>query len=284
MGAILIATLNEAVRKKTFIVMGIVTFLYLAFWTIMLNYFPNSSMTRGMGNQFKPFAIQMVTKMGFQFSSMLIALLTIMLGSGAIASELESGLIQGVLARPIHRYQYILGKLGGLVILVCTYATLLFSLILVIGALFGLSTITSLTFSQIISGWLLYLLLPVAVLCLTLFGSVSLKAVSNGILMIFIYILGNVGGMVEMIGQYVSNNSVIGTGIFISLVSPFQTIYNTMERVMVPNSELAASAMSAASLSGSGKPASLWMFVYIAIYMLGFVTLAIRKFSSKDIT
>ena len=250
----------------------------------MLNYFPNTSVTHGMGNQFRPFAIQMVTKMGFQFSSMLIALLTIMLGSGAIASELESGLIQGVLARPIHRYQYILGKLGGLVILVCTYATLLFSLILVIGALFGLSTITTLTFSQIMAGWLLYLLLPVAVLCLTLFGSVFLKAVSNGILMIFIYILGNVGGMVEMIGQYVNNNSVIGSGIFISLVSPFQTIYSTMEGVMVPNSELAANAMSAASLSGSGKPASQWMFVYIAIYMLGFVTLAIRKFSRKDIT
>ncbi|MCO5386028.1 MAG: ABC transporter permease [Desulfosporosinus sp.] len=264
--------------------MGIVTFLYLVFWTLMLNYFPNTSVTHGMGNQFRPFAIQMVTKMGFQFSAMLIALLTIMLGSGAIASELESGLIQGILSRPIQRYQYILGKLGGLVILACTYATLLFSLILVIGAFFGLSTITSLTFSQIITGWLLYLLLPVAVLCLTLFGSVSLKAVSNGILMIFIYILGNVGGMVEMIGQYVSNNSVIGTGIFISLVSPFQTIYSTMERVMVPNSELAASAMSAASLSGSGKPASILMFVYIAIYMLGFVTLAIRKFSRKDIT
>jgi hypothetical protein len=42
--------------------------------------------------------------------------------------------------------------------------------------------------------------------------------------------------------------------------------------------------MSGASLSGSGKPASIWMFVYIAIYMLGFVTLAIRKFSSKDIS
>ena len=44
-----------------------------------------------------------------------------MLGAGAIASELDSGFIQGILARPIHRYQYILGKLGGLVILVLEY-------------------------------------------------------------------------------------------------------------------------------------------------------------------
>ncbi len=277
-------TLHEAVRKKTFIVMGIVTGLYMVLWTLMLYYFPNSSATHGMGDQFRPFAIQMVTRMGLQFSSMLIALLTIMLGAGAIASELESGLIQGVLTRPIHRYQYILGKLAGLVILACAYATVLFFSILVIGALFDLSTITSLTFSQIMVGWLLYLLLPTVLVCLTLFGSVFFKTVSNGILMIFIYILGNVGGMVEMIGQYMSNASIIGTGIFISLLSPFQTIYSTMERVMVPNSELAGSVMSGASLSGSGEPASIWMFVYIAIYMFGFVALAINKFSAKDIT
>jgi len=56
-----------------------------------------------------------------------------------------------------------------------------------------------------------------------------------------------------------------------------------MESVMVPYSELAASAMSAASLSAGGKPASIWMFVYI-ICMLEFVTLTIRKFCRKDIT
>ncbi|WP_345787246.1 ABC transporter permease subunit [Desulfitobacterium dichloroeliminans] len=271
-------------RKKTFIVMGIVSLLYLVFWTIMLNYFPNSPVTHGMGQeQFRPFALQMVTRMGFQFSSMLIALLTIMLGSGAIASELESGLIHGILARPIQRYEYILGKLFGLVILASLYATVLFTLILVIGSFYGLDTILSLTFGQILKGWLLYLLLPVALLCLTVYGSVSLKAVANGIAVIFIYILGNVGGMVEMIGGYLNSDSIISTGIFISLISPFQTIYTTMERVMVPNSELAGSAMSAASLSGSGQPASPWMFIYIALYMLTFVALATWKFSKKDI-
>ena len=277
-------TLQEAVRKKTFLVMGIVTILYLIFWTIMLNYLPDTSVTHGMGDQFRPFVMQMVTKMGLQFSSMLIALLTIMLGAGAIASELDSGLIQGIITRPIHRYQYILGKLAGLVILACMYATVLFLSILIIGALFDLSTITSLTFTQIIKGWFFYLLLPAALVCVTLFGSVFYKTVSNGILMIFIYILGNVGGMVEMIGQYLNNASIISTGIFISLISPFQIIYNTMERVMVPNSELAGNAMAGASLSGSGEPASVWMFVYIAIYMFTFVALAIKKFSGKDIT
>jgi len=57
-----------------------------------------------------------------------------------------------------------------------------------------------------------------------------------------------------------------------------------MESVMVPYSELAASAMSVASLSAGGKPASIWMFVYIIFCMLEFVTLTIWKFCRKDIT
>ncbi|MEH6956582.1 ABC transporter permease [Neobacillus drentensis] len=283
--AIFTSTLQEAIRKKTFIVMGVVTGLYLIFWTLMVNYFPNSSITHGMTvDQFRLFAIQMVSKMGFQFSAMLIALLTIMLGSGTISTEMETGLIQGVLSRPIRRYEYVLGKFFGLVLIACAFATILYMLILVIGAVFGLSTFTSLTFSQIFMGWVLYLLLPIAILCLTVYGSVSMKAVPNGILMIFIYILGNVGGMVEMIGQFLNRNSIIGTGIFISLISPFQTIYNTMERVIVPNSQIAGNVMSGASMSGSGEPASVWMFVYIGLYMIGFLFLAIHRFSRKDIS
>ncbi|MDF2557456.1 MAG: hypothetical protein K0R71_1284 [Bacillales bacterium] len=235
-------------------------------------------------DQFRPFAIQMVTKIGLQFSSTLIALLTIMLGSGTVASELENGLIHGILSRPIYRYQYILGKLFGLTIITSIYATVLYSAVLLIGAFYELNTITSLSFTQIAQGWFLYLLQPIAVLCITMYGSVSLKTVPNGILIIFIYILGSVGGMVEMMGLYLNNNSVIGTGIFVSLISPIQVIYSTMERVLLANSQMVSNFMPGASLSGSGKPASDWMFVYIGIYMLVFVILSVYKFSHKDIS
>lgn len=265
--------------------MGIVTILYLVLWGVMIYYFQNTTTTHGMGEQFRPFATQMISQIGFQFSAMLMALLTIMLGAGAISSEIETGLIHGILARPIHRYEYVLGKFAGLVIMASIYATVLYSLLLIIGSLFDLSTITALSFSQILLGWLLYLLIPVAVLCLTLFGSVSLKTVPNGILMIFIYILGNVGGMVEMIGRFINNTAVSGTGIFISLISPFHTIYSTMERMLLPSTGISGMAMGGMGgpLSGSGAPASVWMYIYIGIYMIGFVLLAIRNFSRKDI-
>lgn len=264
--------------------MTIVAVLYLILWSILLHYFQRSMNSREIYMQANSVASIMLTQTGLQFSSMLMCLLTIMLGAGSIASELENGMIHAIISRPLRRFEYILGKFAGLLILLFIYATLLFSAILLIGYFFSLNTIEMLTAVQVFKGWFFYLLVPVVVLCVTIFGSVSLKPVPNGLLMIFIYILGNIGGMVEMIGKYIGNDAVISAGVFISLISPFQTIFATAQRMLIPSSSVAGELMqSAGGLSGSGEPASLWMFVYIGIYAVGFILLSIRKFDKMDI-
>ena len=277
------AALKESVRKKTFIVMGIVTVLYLVLWAVLLYYFQNL----GVGNkneQFAAIATVMVTQMGLQFSSMLMCLLTIMLGAGAIASELETGMIHAIISRPLDRTKYVLGKFIGLVILSAVYATVLYAALLLIGGIFSLNTVTTLSFAQMLEGWILYLLVPLSVLCLTIYGSVTLKVVPNGLLMIFIYILGNIGGMVELIGNYIGSKPVISAGIFISLISPFHTLYTSAERVLLPSAGLAGEMMRGiGGLTGGGRPASALMYVYIGIYALGFLALAIRRFRKIDI-
>ena len=264
--------------------MGIVTVLYLTFWTVLMYYFKNTNLGHGNAAQFKAVAAVMLTQTGLQFSSMLMCLLTIMLGAGAIASELENGMIHAIISRPLQRFAYVLGKFLGLFILVVLYASVLFAALLSIGALFSLSTVQALNFWQIMESWFWYLSVPATVLCVTLYGSVVLKVVPNGLLMIFIYILGNIGGMVEMIGKYINNIEVISSGIFLSLISPFHTLFTTAERVLLPSVGLAGDVMrGSGGLSGSGQPASGWMYAYIAVYAVGFVCLAVRKFSRMDI-
>lgn len=284
MKAILKVTLKEAMRKKTFAVMTVLVVLYLILWTVLLYFFEKNTVSHGMGAQFKPFASVMFTQMGLQFSSMLLALLTIMLSSGSIASDLENGMVHGIVSRPIKRSHYVLGKFLGLFILVTVYATVLYAAILLIGAAFSLVTVTALTLSQIVVAWLLYILVPLTLLTVTLYGSTIIRTIPCGLLMIFVYILGNIGGMVEMIGNYINNATVISSGIVISLISPFHTLYNEAQRVLLPSNGIAGDLMrGAGGLSGSGKAASTAMFIYIALYSLLFVGLAIRKFNKTDI-
>lgn len=283
MKPIVISTLKEAVRKKTFVVMSIVTVLYLVFWALILYYFKNTDVA-AKNAQFQSIAAVLLTSTGLQFSSMLMCLLTIVLGAGAVASELETGMIHAILSRPLRRVEYMLGKLCGLSALIVAYSTVLFGALLLIGRAFSMDTVTSLTFGQIVTGWILYLLVPLTVICLTMYGSTRLKVVPNGLLMIFIYILGNIGGMVEMIGNYINSKAVNSAGIFLSLVSPFHTLYATAERVLLPSTGLVGEMMRGlGGLTGSGQPASVAMFIYIAIYSIGFMALAIRRFGKIDI-
>jgi len=285
MSAIFMTTWKEAVRKRTFLVMGAVTLLYLIFWAVLLHYYIQTSLERGLTDAFTGLASHMITQMGLQFSSMLIALLTIMLGAGAISSEVESGVILSIVTRPVRRFEYVLGRFFGLAALSGVCATLLYGMILAIGAAFQISSITAMSFAQIAVGWVFYLLIPIAVLCVTVFGSTVLKTVPNGLLMIFIYILGNVGGMVEMIGNYIASKTVTAVGIFVSLISPFNTLFAEMERRLLPSNGIIGEMMRGASgLSGSGKPASGAMYVYIAVYMIGFVAWTVYRFNKKDIS
>jgi ABC-type transport system involved in multi-copper enzyme maturation permease subunit len=264
--------------------MGIVTVLFLVFWAVLMYYFKNTSIGAEHAEQFRTIAAVMLTRAGLQFSSMLICLLTITLGAGAIASELENGMIHAIISRPLRRSSYVLGKFFGILILVAVYASVLFVMIFGIGLYFSLSVFQEVRMGQFFHSWLWYLSVPAAVLCITIYGSVVLKIVPNGLLMIFIYILGNIGGMVEMIGKYINSVGVTSSGIFLSLISPFHTLYTTAERVLIPVTGLLGDmAMSAGGLSGSGQPASVWMYVYIAVYTSGFVYLAVRRFSRIDI-
>lgn len=283
MSAMIGVTLKEAVRKKTFIVMSILSVLYLLLWSVLL-YHSRREFDGYNSAEFSAVADYMLSQLGLQFSSMLLSLLTIMLAAGSISNEVETGMVHAILSRPIRRTSYVLGRFLGLALLAGLYATVLFSALLCIGRSFALQTFASLHVGQVLLSWLLYTLVPICLLCITMFGSTLMKTVPNGLLMIFVYILGNIGGMVEMIGNYIANNAVISSGIAISLVSPFHTLYTEAQRTLLPPSGLAADLAGAiGGLSGNGRPASGWMFGFIAVYAVGFLCLAARRFQKRDI-
>lgn len=286
MNAIMSCTLKEAVRKKTFIIMGIITALYLVFWVILLYFFMREiNQHNGGMSMYMDVVSYLLTIVGLNFSSMLVALLTIMLAAGAVSADLETGVIHAMLSRPLGRGEFILGKYLGFAVISCAYATALYAAILGLAAAFGLPTMKGLGFGALLAGYGYFILEPLVLLCLTVFGSVSIRTVPNGILMIFMYILGYIGGMVEQVGNIINNQNVIGSGIFLSLVSPFHSLYNSAVGVLLPNAGLMGDMASImGGMAGGGSASSVWMYVYIAAYAAFFLGFAVKRFNKKDIT
>jgi len=213
---------------------------------------------------------------------MLVVFLAIMVSVGSISSEVESGVIHSIITRPIKRGSYVLGKYLGLGVLSVSYALFLFAAIIAICTIFKLPLVNTIEPLNIIKGLFFFILEPIAILSLSIFGSASFKTLSNGIFVISIYILGLIGGVMEVIGSMLQNQNLVNLGIISSLLSPFDIIYRQMlssifESISISNPFMAVGGMA------STAP-SIWMLIYIFAYIPGLVLLAIRKFKLKDIS
>lgn len=282
MMTIAFASFKEAVRKKFFILVGILTLVYLALFATIAFYAHQQFEKFGPeGLGMFTFATSFISVVGFYFSSMLVAFLTIMASVGMISSEMESGVIHSVLTRPLKRREYIFGKYAGMAILILLYAGLLYASVVVISLLSGLPPVTALGPAPFLKGLLLFLLQPLAILSLCLWGSVSFKTVINGIFVIAIYILGLIGGIMEQVGALLKNDTLYKLGIFSSLLSPFDVIYRQMLSVIFTTVGITNPLFGANFLSGTVP--SQWVTLHVLLYTAGLIVLAARSFEKKDI-
>lgn len=283
MKAIMMANFKEALRKKLFLLGALVTLVYLGLFTLLMSMVEKD--IHRMGNDASGMmvntALPIVSIVGFYFSSMLVALLTILLSVGSISQDVESGVLHAILTRPIRRVEFVLGKYFGLAVFLTGYSTFLYFALLFIPWAVGFPIQSSLAFSDILNGYLLFILQPLTLLALSLLGSVSLKTLGNGVLMAALYILGLIGGMMEQFGGFLGNRDLVTIGILSSLVSPFDVIYRKMTSVLFSRTGM-GNPMFGSGLAGNAEP-SAWMMAYVGMYLLAMLFLAIRKFGKKDI-
>lgn len=282
--AIAMASFKEALRKKLFILVAALTLVYLTLFGV-INHFAVKDLARSGGlNSVNALdvASNIVSFLGFYFSSMLVAFLTIMASTGSISSEVESGVIHSIITRPIKRSSFILGKYLGLGVLSVSYSVFLFTAIIVICAVFKLPIVNTLEPLNVIKGLLFFILEPIAILSLSVFGSAAFKTLSNGVFVISIYILGLIGGVMETIGSFLSNQSLVSLGIISSLISPFDVIYRLMLSSIFANLGITNPFIMSGGMTGTAP--SVWMIFYILLYIPGLVFLAIRRFRVKDIS
>jgi ABC-type transport system involved in multi-copper enzyme maturation permease subunit len=283
MKAIMMANFKEAFRKKLFLLGGLATLAYLGLFTLLMSMVAKdiNRMGSDASGMILNTALPILSVAGFYFSSMLVALLTILLSVGAISLDVESGVLHAILTRPIRRVEFVMGKYFGLAVFLTMYSTFLYFALLFIPWAVGFPIQNTLTFSAVLCGYLLFILEPLTLLALSLFGSVSMKTLGNGMLMAALYILGLIGGMMEQFGGFLGNRDLVTIGILSSLVSPFDVIYRKMTSVLFSGTGM-GNPMFGSGMAGNAEP-SAWMMAYVGLYLLAMLFWAVRKFGKKDI-
>lgn len=284
--SIAVTSFKEAIRKKLFILVSVITLIYLILFGVITfyaardiaRYSANSSMS---SVHIMLMASQIVSIIGFYFSNMMVAFFTVVASVGAISSEVENGTLHSIITKPIKRSHYVLGKYLGLSILLVTYAAFLYFAVLGICWVVKLPIISGIDTATILKGLGYFILEPLAILSLSIFGGVFFRTLANGILVASIYVLGLIGGMVEQIGALIKNNNLFEIGILSSLISPFEVIYRQMVSSLFSSFGFSNPFFAMEALTNTAP--SKWMVVYIFVYIIGLASLAIIKFNKKDI-
>jgi ABC-type transport system involved in multi-copper enzyme maturation permease subunit len=277
-------TIQEASRRRLLLALMILTLIVVGFsaW----GFHKITTVDRANGTPLPVAEVDLITSqllivVTFMYSGVL-ALSAAVVAAPLISSEVESGLLLSILARPVRRSEVVIGKWLGLAVLVALYAA---------GSAF-----LELAAVDWATGYLpphpTELVIYVgaeglALLSLGLLMSTRLSGITGGVIALVAWLMGWIGGIVGDIGTGLQNSAIENVGIISHLVLPTDGLWRGAIYAMEPDVMIAQ--LRAAGTIGRANPFAqvepppaaflLWVVVWFAL-MLG---LSIWSFRTREI-
>lgn len=274
-------TLREALRRRVFTVVAILTVAFLVLYG--LGVWQAFGVAEDLGSGFAGVDANVVvgaTMFGLaMFGTLFLGVvLAVFLTLGAVRGDAERGLLQPLVVRPAARRDVLLARLlaaGG------------------VSALYVLAVyVAAMVITGAIGGWwpdapvtagLALALGVVVVTALSLAGSVGLASTANGIAIFMAFGAGLVAGLLGQIGRALSNGTLTDVADVASYALPFEALYqNALNDLTVGTGGFTSFALQLGPLGGArdgGAGLWLWSLAYLAVV----VALAVAAFRRRDL-
>jgi Cu-processing system permease protein len=217
---------------------------------------------------------------GVQF---LAALLGLFLGVASVSPEIDSGALHAVLARPLSRLQYLLGRFLALAGLLVAYVVVMSAaLLLVARVVAGYQPGDA---SRVVALMVLEVLILLAV---SLLGSTVLPTLANGVVMLALFGLAWLGGIIGFVSTIPPGNELMANlGTAVSLLLPADAVWRGASFHVLPASFLALSSFADGEdvglPFGSTAPMAPAMLAWALAYPLACLALAVAAFRRRDL-
>ncbi|MZP29918.1 ABC transporter permease subunit [Heliobacterium undosum] len=279
-------TFQEAARKKVFLAALLLSLLFLLLYAIGLDFaareFERLQALRGQQPVLRQIVGNQLLGSGLYFSSFLMTLLAMLAGVGAIATEVETGLLHALVSKPLTRRAVIVGKFAGHAAMLAGFGLLLYGGILLLNRFYNGKTLALLDAGHGLYGAFLFVLQPLVLLAAAMLFSTLLRPLTAGIVTVILYVLASVGGFLEQIGSIVHKAALVDIGITVSLVIPIDALFRKLMTVVTVQ-EAAPVAALAQGPFGAASPPSGAMVIYAMAYLITAVALAVHYFEKKDL-
>ncbi|MEQ8176473.1 MAG: ABC transporter permease subunit [Syntrophomonadaceae bacterium] len=276
----MVLTFKEMINKRVVLLGILLTVLFVVFYGIGLHFVLQAPELKKGTSTFlaQQAGFQMLT-LGLFCCMFLVGAMAVLVGSGSISREVETGTILNLVSRPLGRPAIVAGKYLASAVLSLVYSVMLFGSVEALAIyLFHLK----INPASIICGLLFFSLLPLTILSVTTYCSTVLSTLAAGVIGFMLLALAIIGGFIEQIGAFIHSSAMVKAGVVTSLLMPTDAVYRLainqlLSSVPSASIQLGLTPFGVVSLPSTG------MIVYILIYVLLFLVLAIRGFSNRDL-
>lgn len=277
-------TVQEASRRRLLLALVILTLVIVGFsaW----GFHKITTVRHGDGlllphEEVVLISSQLLIVVTFMYSGVL-ALSAAVVAGPLISSEVESGLLLSMLARPLRRSEVVIGKWLGLAVLVGIYAA---------GSAF-----LELTAVNWATGYLpphpVQLVVFVgteglALLSLGLLLSTRLSGITGGVIALVAWLIGWIGGIVGDIGAGLQNQAIQNVGVISHLLLPTDGLWRGAVYAMEPDAVLAslraAGTVGRANPFAAVDPPPVAFLTWVVVWFALMFTLSIWSFRTREI-
>jgi Cu-processing system permease protein len=275
-------TIQEAISRRLILAGVVLSMAFLGLFTLgfSLIYHNDSELSGPLSNaQSRAMFGTIMSVLGLYAINFLAGFLALFLSVGAISSEIDSGALHAVLARPLRRAEFVVGRW-------LAYAGL-------IGAYVGLMAGSLLLAARLISGYstpdplratLLMMLAAIVLLTVSLLGSTLLSTLANGVVVFSLFGLAWLAGIIEVIGSALSNEAMLNIGTAVSLLIPSDAIWRGASYYVLSPLYLAGVRASHEGILIVGhSPPATAMVIWGLLYPLALLGGAVLAFSRRDL-
>jgi Cu-processing system permease protein len=272
-------TFHEAARRKILLAALLLGLLFLiiyglGFHYIMIDVEKNMEGRQLVTNEIRNFLLLA----GLYVVNALTAMMTVLTSVDTLSGEISSGTVHTLLAKPVRRWEIVMGKWLGFAGMLTLY------LLLMGGGVMGLIYLRSAYLPPApLAALSLLWLNAMLLLSVSLLGGTSLSTLANGVLVFGLYGIAFIGGWIEQIGSFIPNSSAsqtaINIGILTSLIMPSEALWKRAAHGL--QSPLAA-ATGFSPFTTTIYPSGI-MVAYAVAYVVIACALAVYLFKKRDL-
>lgn len=269
-------TFHEAARRRILLAALLLGLLFLAIYGLGLHFIRmeearNPINTTAGRNEIFNFLMLA----GLYVVNFLTVMMTVLTSVDTLSGEIASGTIHTVVAKPIRRWEVVLGKWLGFVLMLSLYILMMAG-----GVALLVRWIGDYTPPNFLTGLGLIWINGMLMLSISLMGGALLSTLANGVLVFGLFGIAFVGGWIEQFGSLIGNQSAINIGIISSLILPSEALWRRAAYEM--RSPLVSAVGFSPFTSGSSIP-SPFMILYAMLFLAATLALAVRFFGRRDL-